>query len=594
MANPKSPINSGFNFQKILGTAFTPASAPDMLITGPTSEKARWPAPQESYAGSSGMQTSTPQYAMNAKGVIGGSNPSVSDPNLGFGTPQAASSNPLSIPTANAQTTPSPSPQGGYAASPQVAASPQPSLGGASATPDQASALAVGMNLNKSLVNQNNPNYSTGYSVTVPGQTNSDVLGSGLSYTDVQNYRSQLASQASQQSPYMSLLNNYLGAYGSQLGTQYAGLAATTAAGHAGDTSDYGTGMKNLVSEQANIKNMQASIPAQVASQGLQAYASAQMQVAPGSSVYNPLTGQTEFQGAGASPAQILSTAQNLAQLDQQQGTLQLNPDGGINMPYYQQQAASLFAPQGVQAGQSAPQAGAAGPPPSVGSSHMSQGGLGGYQVPQPGTQDFYNALPATVAPSYRQTSSGQSYFDSGNLDSAGIGTARQLSKTFGIPILSSDDAKAVQTVDQAQKNLVTLGQNFSELAQNSGIAALASNLEDPISTTFQTNYGSALKTFNNNRDALLQQVRALAGMSPRLSNTELNLSQSALPSLAEFGKDTAQTGAAKLNTISGYLQNAMSTLIPNYGRSGQSSGGTLANTVNGSGGGQVDWGNLQ
>jgi hypothetical protein len=415
----------------------------------------------------------------------------------------------------------------------------------------------------------------TGYGVNPPSTIPSTVIGSGLSYNDVLNARNQLMTDY--QSDNSKYANDYQNIMGQQVSAQFAG-----------DTTDYGTGMANLVKMESQpvltADQMRAS-NALSALQQQQGFAQqlnpSQNQIGPGSTAINPTTGTAAYSGMGAAPSTILSTAQNLASLAQQQGTIALNPDGSINMaPYIQQaqQQLSLAAGQQGNAG-SAPGTITVGTP-------LNQGGVGGYSAPQPGSQQFYNALPATVAPAYRQTSTGQSYFDMSQLDSAGLGTARQISKAYGgnIPILSGDDAKAVQTVDQAQKNLVTLKANFDSLAQNSTAASLAGNLTDPVSQLFQTNYGSALDTYNSNRDALLQQIRALAGMSPRLTNVELNLSQGALPTLTELNKDTVQTGNMKIQTVTGYLNNALSTLIPGAGgQSGQSVGGTL--NVNNQGG---------
>lgn len=65
-------------------------------------------------------------------------------------------------------------------------------------------------------------------------------------------------------------------------------------------------------------------------------------QVAPGSSLYNPVTG-VQYQGQGGSPQAILSYAQQLISNDQSQGTLKTDANGDINLGYYQSAAQQAF-----------------------------------------------------------------------------------------------------------------------------------------------------------------------------------------------------------------------------------------------------------
>ena len=301
-------------------------------------------------------------------------------------------------------------------------------------------------------------------------------------------------------------------------------------------------------------------------------------QVAPGSSLYNPVMGVT-FQGQGASPTQIASLAQQLADSDRNYGSMISNPDGSPNYQAYYQRAQAMISGQN---------------PASIGGG-MTSGGQTGSGLPMAGTPqgnqyysspDFAQQLPPAVYTGYRVSSTGQTYFDSGALDQTGIGAARQISKQTGIPILDAVDSKAVGTTDQAIKNLQLLKSNFDSLASQNIQGSLTSNVTDPFSQFFQTNYGTALTTYNNNRDGLLQQIRALAGSSPRINSQELNLANDALPTLTFGSKDTIVQGQKKIDTVMGYLNNAMTTLVKPGGVSGAASGNTLGSPSSQSSGG--------
>ena len=301
-------------------------------------------------------------------------------------------------------------------------------------------------------------------------------------------------------------------------------------------------------------------------------------QVAPGSTLYNPVTG-VNYQGAGASPTQIASLAQQLADSDRNYGSMVSNPDGSPNYQAYYQRAQAMISGQN---------------PASVGGG-MTSGGQTGSGMPRAGTLEgdqyyssleFAQQLPPAVYPSKKTTSTGKTFFDAGALDQTGLGEARRISKVTGIPILDAVDAKAVGTTDQAIKNLQLLQANFETIAKGDIGSTFGAYATDPFSQLFQTDRGRALTTYNNNRDGLLQQIRALAGSSPRINSQELNLANSALPMMAYNNKDTLQQGVTKIDTVMGYLNNAMTTLIKPDGVSGAASAGTLGNTNQSSGGG--------
>ena len=295
--------------------------------------------------------------------------------------------------------------------------------------------------------------------------------------------------------------------------------------------------------------------------------------LSPGQGLYSA-TGQQVAGAMGVAP-QTLSQAQVLLKNDSDTGKIHYTPDGNIDQQYYNNQAnMQLF---GQPLANYQPTQGG-----SVGSSVVGSQN----QLPKAGTPEgnayyaspqFAQQLPQTVYPAKQTTSTGMTYFDSSQLKTPdAITQAYNISQQTGIPVVDGADAAAINTTDQAIKNLRLLESNFKSLASNNVAGAVWSNITDPISGVLQTSRGSAINTYNSNRNGLLQQIRALAGSSPRINGTELQLANDALPTLSEFSKDTLPTGQKKIDTTIGYLNNALSSLIKYQGVSGQASGATL------------------
>lgn len=289
--------------------------------------------------------------------------------------------------------------------------------------------------------------------------------------------------------------------------------------------------------------------------------------VAPGSALFNPITG-LQFQGAGAAPAQIASYAQQLETSAIQQGTAQYTPDGAIDHNFYYQLANSQLS-GGTTAG------GAYGA-----SGGMSGGTTGGpSSVNDPG---FYDSLPNSVAPAYRQLSNGQSYFDSSNLDAAGLGTARAISKKFGIPILDKEKTAAVEDLQSVENGLVTTQLYFEQLAPNGVLGKLSGTISNPLSKLFSTDYGSLLKAYQNNKDNLFRQISAFAGSHPRLNTTEIITQAQALPTIGStpFTIDSLKDGINKMTLLKQSIDNIRASIIPNstgkFQAPSQNVGGTV------------------
>lgn len=175
-------------------------------------------------------------------------------------------------------------------------------------------------------------------------------------------------------------------------------------------------------------------------------------------------------------------------------------------------------------------------------------------------------SAPTQLGSAIKPLPDGSAYIDASALANPQFATmAQNFAKQAGIRVLNSSDAATLNTVTQSIKNMQTLASTFGDLAHNTAFGALASNLTDIGSKVIDTNYGSQLKSYQSNREGLFQQIRALAGSSPRLNAQELNTASNSMPTLDAFSKDTLKDGINKLVKTQSYLDNAIKTFIPNY-----------------------------
>ncbi len=159
----------------------------------------------------------------------------------------------------------------------------------------------------------------------------------------------------------------------------------------------------------------------------------------------------------------------------------------------------------------------------------------------------------------------GAQYFDPTQFsDKKQASAAENAARKAGIPILSdAKDREAVTAISTALQNIDSIQQSFSQLASSGVGGATFSNISNPLSKAFDTNYGSLLKAYQQNRDILFQQISTLAGSHPRLNAQELTAAANALPTLNEFNHDTLKDGINKLNMTRQYLNNSLSSIIP-------------------------------
>lgn len=180
--------------------------------------------------------------------------------------------------------------------------------------------------------------------------------------------------------------------------------------------------------------------------------------------------------------------------------------------------------------------------------------------------QNVASQAPVQLQSAIKPLPDGSAYIDSSLLARPEFGVmAQNFASQHGIKVLNSADASAMNTLNQSIANMQTLSQTFGDLASKSAVGGKLSNLTDPLSQFFDTNFGSQLKSYISNREGLFQQIRALAGSSPRLNGQELNMASNSMPTLNEFSKDTLKDGINKLVKTQSYLDNAIRAFIPNY-----------------------------
>ena len=180
--------------------------------------------------------------------------------------------------------------------------------------------------------------------------------------------------------------------------------------------------------------------------------------------------------------------------------------------------------------------------------------------------QTVLSQAPALIANAVKVLPDGTAYIDAGLLADPKYNVmATQFANKNVIKLLSSDDAKTLSTLLQAQSNLQTFGSTFANLAPGGVFSQKWANVSDPLSQFFDTDFGSQLKAFQQNREGLFQQIRALAGSSPRLNEQELITAANSMPTLSEFNKDTIKDGINKLAKTQAYIDNGIRALVPSY-----------------------------
>lgn len=179
--------------------------------------------------------------------------------------------------------------------------------------------------------------------------------------------------------------------------------------------------------------------------------------------------------------------------------------------------------------------------------------------------QQLVNAAPTQIKNAVKLLPDGTPYIDGSLVGSQFMAVANNFSAQSGVRILSSNDTSTIDSAKQAIANLGAYAATFENLAPTGFGGKVGHAITNPASKLFGTDYGSQLKAFQQNRDGLLQQIRTLAGSSPRLNANELNMAATSVPQLGGLGSDTLQDGVTKLTLTAQYLDNAIRAIDPNY-----------------------------
>lgn len=269
-------------------------------------------------------------------------------------------------------------------------------------------------------------------------------------------------------------------------------------------------------------------------------------EVAPGSTLVNPVTGQPTYQGNGASPATVMQTAQQLATMAIQSGTMQYNPDGTPNLQPYLEQAQSYYQTHNMVGG--------------------GQAGTG-----TPGAAPQGGGLPPQLQ-TYL-TASGGAIINEDKVPANQQAIIQQLAAQNGVPYLKSGDLDKYQSILVTQENLKNM-QVVSDRILSSGLGGrTVGALWNQISGALQLNPDVA--SFKAWRDTAVNTIQALAGGQGsgfRLNQAEINLAANNLPTITD-NLETAKAKMTIVNDMLGRWQNQILRGNPNAGAPG--SGGS-------------------
>jgi hypothetical protein len=373
-----------------------------------------------------------------------------------------------------------------------------------------------------------------------------------------------------------------------------------------------------------NYNVMQMARQNNIAALTAQAPYYAPMQVTPGNSVVSPGSGTTMYQGAGASPQTIMSTAQGLAQIAVQNGSAQYNPDGSLNMQPYIQQAQQFYGSGAMGQQQSQP-GGSTAPGGNNGSQNQPQGGSMGavpaYTADGQATQVQYQGQPQgqsqgygsngygninALTPSLRQYVQNVSFqnadgsvtqlgfIDGNRLPAALQATAQSQSAAAGIPYFpgGGSGANAVLAAQQII-DVVNSAEALSIRNLKSGVGG--KNADSALAWANQwLQFNPDLSNFNQLKDAASKATTALAGGVGSGFRMNMGIIEAATQNMPVAG-DNLETAMTKAEALRGQIINALAPLYPQM-RGGQVFSGnyTSSNPTGGAAGSSVDWANLQ
>ncbi len=162
-----------------------------------------------------------------------------------------------------------------------------------------------------------------------------------------------------------------------------------------------------------------------------------------------------------------------------------------------------------------------------------------------------------------KSTKYGQQFIDVSSYKGTDLKTAVAEANRAGVPVIKdAKDANALDSLNTALNNLGELETQFNQLAPQSALTRAGTKLTRPFGAIFDTDYASKLNAYQSNREALIQQINALSGSTPRINKQELDLAVQALPKLDYTNTDTLKDGANKLALTKQYLTNSQDSIL--------------------------------
>lgn len=262
-------------------------------------------------------------------------------------------------------------------------------------------------------------------------------------------------------------------------------------------------------------------------------------QLAPGSSLVNPITGQATANGMGASPQVVAQQAATFISQDEATGNLQINSDGTINQAYYQNKAQSYYQ-NGLIPGATSQSGGAALP----GGSTTSPG-----LPPNIANQPY--VIPAT--------SNTPQYINLGRVPPGQQQYVATVAGQNGIPVLSADDASNVQGIQYTQNALKPLEEVMNKTLLPGILGRGANIVKNTLNNIFQNQ--PDLVAFNQARSTAIKVIQSLAagsGSGFRLTQPEIETATSNMPNAT----DNLETAQTKLAYVKSFLTNELNLKI--------------------------------
>lgn len=289
-----------------------------------------------------------------------------------------------------------------------------------------------------------------------------------------------------------------------------------------------------------------------------------QTSVAPGSTVYNPYTPGATYQGAGASPAQILSQAQTLYSNDQATGTTHYASNGQPDWNYYQALASQQFSnpngnsqAQGLNSSSTGQTAGTTQPQAIVGNAVASA-----QNIKQ---QSYAYALNAGATPvtaqAVDQTPFSTDYYidgtQTGNLSQAQINADSAKTGISYVPSQFVPNVKSLDTALAQQANLASLANQYLTPGLLGRLKGLTTN---QINSYLELDPGWA--KFNAVRLSAIDYLKGLAqGGGFRTNQSEIDTAENALTDIT----DNLGSAQAKITTAVTNLDTAFKQYLPTH-----------------------------